>query len=726
MNHADTNSPSGHKIRPRHRDRLAVVYVRQSTPQQVASNRESADLQYQLRRRAVAIGWADDRVLVIDDDQGISGSSVENRPGFLRLLAEVSLGHVGIVFGREMSRLARSCKDWHQLLDLCGVFQVLLADADGIYDPGDFNDRLLLGLKGTMSEAELHILRARLHQGKLNKAKRGELFTCVPVGYVRTAEGGIALDPDEQVRSVVSLVFAKYAELGSLTKVHAYFVANDIQFGLRAYKGPGKGRLVWQRPRRSTLYEMLRHPFYAGAYAYGRCPHDPTRRIANKPKSGRRNVPPEEWVCLLRDRVPAYITWEEYEENRRRLAANDRGGGSNKAAGRAPTLLNGIVRCGRCGKPMGARNARASANPRYACDWEFQQFGGPRCQSVVAAYPDRLIESLVLKAVEPASLELSLRTAEHAERDRERLHRLWKQRSERAGYEADRARRQHDAVDPENRLVARELERQWEEKLAEQQRLEEDFARFRAEQPRHLCESDRERIRTLATDLPGLWRSPTTTGGDRRAIVRVLIERVELTRRGETQSVDLTIRWPGGPVTRHAIRQGLRTYRSLDGLETLRERVLELRGEGRTAEAIATILNREGYPAARVAAFTGTLVRQLLAKFGRSGIPPGVRDAGDLPGRHEAWLPGLARRLGVKPIVLHRWRWSGWLRARQLRGENGRWIVWADTEESDRLARLRRFEVEHHGRRKPPSELTTPVMPEDPRGKTTCSQSGGD
>lgn len=236
MNRVDPASPFGHKIRPRHRDRLAVVYIRQSTPQQVASNRESTDLQYQLRHRAVALGWADDRVAMIDDDQGISGASVENRPGFQRLLAEVSLGHVGIVFGREMSRLARSCADWHQLLELCALFQVLLADADGVYDPADFNDRLLLGLKGTMSEAELHILRARLHQGKLNKARRGELSTCVPIGYVRSPEGGIALDPDEQVRSAVSLVFAKFVELGSVTKTHEYFAANGIRFGLRVQR----------------------------------------------------------------------------------------------------------------------------------------------------------------------------------------------------------------------------------------------------------------------------------------------------------------------------------------------------------------------------------------------------------------------------------------------------------------------------------------------------------
>jgi DNA invertase Pin-like site-specific DNA recombinase len=725
MSRTNTASPFAHKIRPRHRDRLAVVYVRQSTPQQVVSNRESADLQYQLRQRAVTLGWADDRVLVIDDDQGISGTSVENRPGFQRLLAEVSLGHVGVVFGREMSRLSRSCKDWYQLLELCGLFQVLLADADGVYDPTDPNDRMLLGLRGMMSEAEIHVLKARMHQGKLNKARRGELFTCVPVGYVRSPDGGIALDPDEQVRSVVALVFAKFAELGSLTKTHAYFAANDIQLGLRVYKGPGKGRLEWRRPRRSALYEMLRHPFYAGAYSYGRSPFDPTRRVAGKPKSGRRNAPPEEWVCLLRDTVPAYIPWEQYEANRLRLAANDRGPGSKKATGRAPTLLNGIVRCGRCGKPMGARNARASANPRYACDGEFREYGGPRCQSLVAAYPDRLIESLVLRAVEPASLELSLRTAERVEKDRERLHTLWRQRLERAGYEASRARRQYDMVDPENRLVARELERQWEQKLAEQQRLVEDYARFQAEQPRHLSAPDRERIVALAADLPGLWHSPTTTGGDRRAIVRLLIERVELTRDGESERIDVVVHWRGGAITRHEIRQGLRTYQSLGGLAQLRERILELRVSGQTADAIAEVLNHEGYRVARGEGFTGDRVRQLLARFGQTGVPPGVRDASDLPGPGEWWLPALATELGVKPIVVHRWRWSGWLHARQLRGENGRWIVWADAAEVRRLRRLRAFEVEHHGRRTPPADLTNRPSRPGAHSRTTRSQSGG-
>jgi DNA invertase Pin-like site-specific DNA recombinase len=722
-----TNSPVAalsHKIQSRHVDRLAIVYIRQSTPQQVVSNRESADLQYQLRRRAVGLGWADDRVLVIDDDQGISGQSVENRPGFQRLLAEVSLGHVGMVFGREMSRLARSCKDWHQLLELCGLFQVLIGDADGVYDPTDPNDRLLLGLRGMMSEAELHVLRSRLHQGKLNKARRGELFTCVPIGYVRTPDGGIALDPDEQVRSVVALVFQKYAELGSLTKVHAFFVANGLQLGMRVYKGPGKGQLAWQRPRRGTLYEMLRHPFYAGAYAYGRCPLDPTRRAAGK-KAGRRNARPEDWVCLLRDKVPAYITWDQYQENRRRLATNDRGRRSKAAAGRAPTLLNGLVRCGRCGRPMQAHNARPTAYPRYACDQEFAQYGGPRCQSVTAAFPDRLIEALVLRAVEPAALELSLRAAERAAQDRARLHGHWRQRLERAEYEATRARRQYDAVDPENRLVARELERQWEQKLAERRRLEEDYARFQSEQPRRLTAADGERIRGLAADLPALWRAETTTGAERRAVVRLLIERVELTRHGETERVSVVVHWRGGAVTRQDVTQGLRRYAALDRYDELQKRVVALRGDGLTAEQIAASLNQAGYAVPRGKQYTGRLVRQLFTRFGLTGLPPGVRDNRDLPGKDEWWLPALATQLGVKPIVVHTWRWSGWLHARQLCGDNGRWIVRADAAEVERLRRLRAFELAHPGRRTPPRGLTTPRGRKPSGRRTTPAQNGG-
>src|SRR5262249_23730965 len=304
-----------------------------------------------------------------------------------------------------MSRLSRSCKDWYQLLELCGLFQVLLADADGVYDPTDYNDRMLLGLRGMMSEAELHVLRTRLHHGKLNKARRGELFGFVPIGYVRTAAGGVALEPDAQARAAVQLVFDKVAELGSVRQAHVFLIAHDIRLGVRAYRGPDKGQLTWRRPRLSTLYDMLRHPFYAGAYVYGRCVVDRAGRGTGKP--GRRSAAPQEWVCLLRDKVPAYISWEQYEENRRRMDDNDKGRGTNKKGSGSWTLLNGLVHCGRCGRPMGACRTHEAREPRYACDGGQYKGLVPACQTLTALPVDSLIGSLVLEAVQPAALELS-------------------------------------------------------------------------------------------------------------------------------------------------------------------------------------------------------------------------------------------------------------------------------------------------------------------------------
>jgi DNA invertase Pin-like site-specific DNA recombinase len=706
MNHANPfTSPVAIKVRPRHLDRLAVVYVRQSTPHQVVGHPESADLQYQLRGRAMELGWSEARVLVIDEDQGISGQSVANRPGFQRLLAEISLGHIGIVFGREMSRLARSCKDWHQLLELCGLFQVLLADADGIYDPTDYNDRMLLGLRGMMSEAELHVLRSRLHQGKLNKARRGELFSLVPIGYVRTPEGGIALEPDEQARAAVQLVFDKVAELRSARQAHAFLMAHDIRLGVRSYRGPDKGTLTWRRPRLSTIYDMLRHPFYAGAYVHGRSQVDRTGRPEGK--LGRRSTRPEEWECLLRDHVPAYISWEQYEENRRLMTANDKGRGTNKRAGRSSTLLNGIARCGRCGRPLAACKTHEVREPRYACDPGHYESTGPACQSLTALPVDRLIESLVLEAVQPAALELSLRAAEQAGRDRERVHVAWRQKLERARYEADRARRQYDTAEPENRLVARELERRWEQALTALRQLEEDYTRFQAEQPSALTVAERERIRALAADLPALWASPTTRGTDRRAMVRLLLEEVVLTRRGQTELIDVVVHWRGGAEGRYVVRQRLRSYQHLGQYEALKEKVTELRGQGLTGEEIAEVLNREGFVLPRGQAFHGGTVRRLFTRLGLTGQPAGLA-SGKGPGREEWWLPQLAAVLRVAPIVLHRWRWSGYVIARQLAGDKSRWIVWANAAERKRLRKLRAYERSHRGQAIP-DELTTPI-----------------
>ena len=716
MNAANSPVSLSHKIRPRHLDRLAIVYVRQSTAQQVVGNRESADLQYQLRRRAVEYGWAESRVVVIDDDQGMSGQSIEGRLGFQRLLAEVSLGHVGIVFGREMSRLARSCKDWHHLLDLCGIFQVLLADADGVYDPTDTNDRMLLGLRGMMSEAELHVLRSRLLQGKRNKARRGEAFGFVPIGYVRTPDGGVALDPDEQARTAVRLVFEKFSELGSARRAHEFLVTHNILLGVRSFRGPDKGQLTWRRPHLSTLYDMLRHPFYAGAYVYGRCVVDPTRRSGGK--TGRRSAQPEEWISLIRDKVPAYITWEQYEENRRRMTANDKGRVPSAKGIRAETLLNRLARCGRCGGPMVTCNTHEIREPRYVCDPRQHEVSGAACQSVTAIPVDQLIGSLVLEAVRPAGLELSLRAAEQAGRDRDRVHAAWRQKMERATYEADRARRQYDAAEPENRLVARELERRWEKALATRRQIEEDYARFEAENAREMSAADRERIRSLAADLPALWSSSTTCAADRREVVRLLIERVELNRRGETEVIDVVVSWRGGAVSRHEIRQRVRGYAQLGRFAALRTRVVELRGRGQSSPQIAAALNAEGFPMPRGEEYTAGTVRRLCRQLGLTERPATPADAEPQTG--EWWLPALATELGVPRSVMYRWRQYGYITARRRAGNSTDWIVWADATEIGRLRKLRAFE-EGHRCQKPPAKLT---MPSGPKSKTKRHREG--
>ncbi len=337
------------KLHAWHRERLAVVYVRQSTAQQVLDHQESTRLQYGLVSQAQALGWATDRILVIDDDLGKSGTSAQGRLGFQRLVSEVSLDHVGMIFGVEMSRLARSNKDWHQLLELCALFHTLIADLDGIYDPALYNDRLLLGLKGTMSEAELHILKQRMYQGRLSKARRGELQFALPVGYVWSPTGEIQFDPDEQVQQVVRFIFRKFEELGTLGGLVRYLAHHQIQLGVRVREGPGKGELVWRRPNRATLQMVLKHPLYAGTYVYGRRQEDPRRKEPERPRTGRVVMTTDEWLVLLPDRCPAYISLEQYERNQARLEANRARADAMGAARRGPAHFTGLVVCARCG-----------------------------------------------------------------------------------------------------------------------------------------------------------------------------------------------------------------------------------------------------------------------------------------------------------------------------------------------------------------------------------------
>jgi DNA invertase Pin-like site-specific DNA recombinase len=678
------------KVREHHLDRKAIVYIRQSSPQQVAEHKESTARQYALADVAVALGWPRDRVEVIDADQGRSGQTAEGRLGFQYILAELGLGQVGIVLGLEASRLARSDPDWAPLVRLCGVFRTLLGDYDGLYDPADFNDRLLLGLKGIMSEAELHFLRGRMHEGRLNKARRGELFNHASIGYVREPGRGLVFDPDEQVQEVVRLVFDQFDRQGSLHGLLRYLVQHGIRLPVRPHFGPNRGQLEWHRPNRETLQNMLHHPVYAGYYRHGHRALDPRRKVAGRPGTGRTINKPEDCLVLLEGRCPAYITAERFWANQERLAANRARAEAAGAVRQGPSLLGGILRCGRCGQRMMVAYSGQASRLRYSCGRAMVEYAEPLCQGLAGRVLDDLVAAQVLAALEPAALELSLAVADDVQQERARLHQNWHQQVERARYEAERARRQYDAVEPENRLVVRELERRWEEALKEQRRVEEEYARFGRSQPEGLSACEREHIRALARDLPALWQAPGTTAADRQRIVRLLVEEVIVTVRGESEWVDVTIRWAGGFNSGHELVRPVQRYQQMANYGMLMNRIDELRKAGQTLAEAAKQLNGEGFhPPKRSATFTSAILAGLLAKCCRSGPRPRVVAEPGLLGEHEWLLTDLARKLEMPQATLHRWVRVGWVHARKLPTPGGHWAIWADADELERMSRLR-------------------------------------
>jgi DNA invertase Pin-like site-specific DNA recombinase len=696
------------KVDSRHLDRLAIVYVRQSSPQQVQEHRESTARQYALVDHAVALGWPADRVLVIDEDQGRSGRSVEGRPGFQRLLVEVGLDHVGLILGLEMSRLTRSSKDWHHLLEICAVFRTLLADQDGIYDPTDPNDRLLLGLRGTMSEVETYTMRGRLDRGRLNKARRGELFLTVPTGYVRTPSGGVDLDPDEQVRDVVRLVFDKFDELGSASAVFRHLTHHDIRAGMRPHHGTGLGPLEWRVPSRASVLRILRHPIYAGAYAYGLRDAGPEDEPRRGPEASHASLATGHWEVMIRDRLPAYITWDRHLANVRRLQQNRARWEALGAPREGPSLLGGLLVCGHCGCRMKVTYAGSSGRHRYTCQRHKWRDLATACPGLAGRAVDDLVGRQVLRALEPAALELSLAAGEDIQRERERLARHWQQRLERTRYEAERAARQYHAVDPENRLVARSLEQRWEQALRDQRQVEEDRDRCLRGQPPRLTDDERARITALASDVPLLWRDAATTAADRQAVIRHLVERVVVTVQDKTEYADVRIHWAGGYVSEHEVTRPVRRYDQLRDIDRLMGRIVEMRSAERGASEIAEHLNREGFrPPKGRATFTAAMVRQLLSRRGLSDQDRGRKAAGGSLGPHEWWLGDLARELRVPYSTLNHWRSRGWLHCRRLPGIQGRWIMWADDEELDRVRRLRAYPRAWSDDPYPP-ELTTP------------------
>ena len=654
-------TPEQHsRISASHLVRRAYVYVRQSTLRQVLENTESTKRQYALRERAIALGWPPDRIVVIDSDLGRSGAD-SDREGFARLVAAVGLGEVGVVLGLEVSRLARSSTDWHRLLEICALTDTLICDEDGLYDPGHFNDRLLLGLKGTMSEAELHVLRARLLGGQRAKAGRGELEMRLPVGLVTDPVGRVVLDPDAAVVAAVRMFFETFRRTGSATGTVRHFREHGLLFPRRLATGPHAGEVAWGPLLHHRALRILKNPRYTGAFAYGRTR---ARRTSTGGES-RTRLPREQWHTLLLDRHPGYITWDEYEANLRRLAENAQANGADRRAGpprEGPALLQGLVVCGRCGGRMGVRYHRAHAMlvPEYHCNREGIEHAQPMCARIVGHGIDQAIGDLLVETVSPLALEAALGIeAELAARAAE-ADGLRRTQVERARYEAELAQRRYLRVDPDNRLVADSLEADWNAKLRALADAQEAYDRARETERGLVDPAERARILALATDFPRLWADPATPQRERKRMVRLLLEDVTLVR---TDQIVAHVRFRGGATrtVRLPLPLGAADLRRTDpAVVADLDRLLD---EHTDAEA-AELLNAAGMAPSVAGRFTAAIVAHLRHKYGLADRFTRLRDRGLLT------LAEISALLGANPSTVKVWARAGRLPS-ELARDNG-------------------------------------------------------
>ena len=649
------------KVQARHLKRNAYLYVRQSTLRQVLENTESTKRQYDLRERAMALGWPLDQVIVIDSDLGQSGASAVDREGFQQLVSEVGLGRAGIVMGLEVSRLARNSTDWHRLLEICALADTLILDEDGVYDPAHFNDRLLLGLKGTMSEAELHVLRARLRGGILNKARRGELEIRLPIGFDYDPAGRVRLDPDVRVQESLRQFFRTFRRTGSATATVKAFRAEGLSFPHRIYRGPQTGELLWSELDHSRALWLLHHPRYTGAFCFGRTR---VRKLPNGSCKHQR-LPTEEWIALIRDAHPGYITWDEYEQNLQILRDNAQGPAAGRDRGpprEGPALLQGLVICAKCGDRMTVRYHLQGARrvPDYLCQRHGVAHAEPLCQQIVGGELDAAIGRLLVEAVTPVTLEVALAVQKELESRSEESDRLRRQAVERARYESDLARRRYMRCDPDNRLVADSLEAEWNQALRNQTAAQEHYDKQR-ESETGLDDQQRAAILALAKDFPRLWNDPHTADRERKRMARLLIADVTLLKETEVRA---QVRFHGGathtlhlppPKPAWLLRQTpAKVVAEID-------RLLEDHTDGE----IAALLNGQGLLSGE-----GKPLHRLMVRH--------IRMAYALPSRHDRLqtrglltLHEMAQRLNISSDTLKYWRRAGLLKAHKYDDRGG-------------------------------------------------------
>lgn len=634
------------KVTPRHLRRAAYLYVRQSTLRQVLENTESTHRQYALRQRAVALGWPVDQIVVIDSDLGQSGASAADREGFQRLVRDVSLGRAGLVMGLEVSRLARNSADWHRLLELCALTDTLILDEDGLYEPAHFNDRLLLGLKGTLSEAELHVLRARLRGGILNKARRGELETPLPIGFVYDAATRVILDPDQQIQGTLRTFFETFRRTGSAMATMKAFRAQQLLFPRRARQGPHAGDVLWAALEHSSALRILHNPRYAGAFFFGRTRQ---RRHAELGHVCER-LPREEWTALIPDAHAGYITWADFEANQRRLRENAQAVGPDRRRSpprEGPALLQGLVVCGVCGDRMTVRYhlTRGGLWPTYVCQRAGVEHGTPMCQQIPGHGLDHAVAQLLLTTVTPLTVELTLAIQEELQGRLAEADRLRRQHIERAQYEAELARRRYLRVDPDHRLVAAELEAQWNQALRAVTAAQDVYEQQRqADGP--VTTQERAALLQIVTDFPRLWRHPQTPDRERKRMVRLLVDDITLVK----TAVGLTahVRFRGGATTSLHLPPALSAWQ-LRQTSPQVVALIDQRLNDHTEGQIAAQLNAEGYVSGAGRSFHRVLVGRLRRNYQLRPRYDRLRARGLLT------LEETAQLLGVKPVTVKAW-----------------------------------------------------------------------
>lgn len=644
------------KITSDHLRKAAYLYIRQSSMKQVNENKESTQRQYALKNRALALGWKLDQIIVIDDDLGLSGTSTQNRKGFQRLVAEVGLGQAGLVMGLEVSRLARNNTDWHRLLEICALTDTLLLDEDGLYDPGFFNDRLLLGLKGAMSEAEIHFMRARLQGGILNKAKRGELKMRLPVGFVYDDSEKIVIDPDQQVKEAVEHLFSTFKRAGSAYAVVKHFRENNLEFPVHVWSSPHTGEIVWKPLYHHRVLQVLHNPRYTGTFVFGQT------RTKKNPIDGKiqiQNIPPDQWKVVIPDVFEGYISWEQYQKNERQLANNAAPQGEDRLRSpprSGPALIQGIVLCGKCGQRMTVHyhTRKGELVPDYICQRQATKTATKQCQFVLGEPVDDLISKILLEMVTPLNLDVSMKVFEEIQIRHEDLVRLHRTGLERARHEAELAQIRFLRVNPDNRLVADSLESRWNEALRIMTELEDKYERKIAEYKNDLTSEKIEDIRKLAEDFPAVWNNPRTSAKQRKQMVRLLIEDVTLLK---TDVIHVKVRFKGGDSMERCVPIPPVVWKihltSTEVMEQIREMA-----PTKTNSEIADKLNQQQLRSGTGLSFTGRRVKVLRKDYDIAGVYENLREQGFLTAEE------LADRIGVHSGTVKKWGKAGILKSR--------------------------------------------------------------